>query len=83
VKAPEESPTSSKAPKEPLPAAKRMRVHRTRRRKGLRCVRILLHETEIDSLIKKGFLKPERRHDSDAVQDAIDVFICNELGGAA
>jgi hypothetical protein len=48
---------SSKAPKEPLPAAERMRVHRTRRSNGLRCVRILLHETEIDSLIEKGFLK--------------------------
>jgi hypothetical protein len=47
---------SSKAPKEPLPAAERMRVHRTRRRNGLRCVRILLHETEIDSLIEKGLL---------------------------
>ena len=74
---------SSKAPKEPLPAAERMRAHRKRRRNGLRCVRILLHETEIDSLIEKGILKQERRHDSDAVQDAIDVFICSELGGAA
>jgi hypothetical protein len=46
-------------------------------------VRILLHETEIDSLIEKGFLKRERRHHSDAVQDAIDVFICSALGGAA
>jgi hypothetical protein len=46
---------SSKAPKGPLPAAERMRVHRTRRRNGLRCVRILLHETEIDSLVEKGF----------------------------
>jgi hypothetical protein len=74
---------SSKASKEPLPAAERMRVHRTRRRNGLHCVRILLHETEIDSLIEKGFLKKERRHHSDAVQDAINVFICSELGGAA
>jgi hypothetical protein len=74
---------TSKAPKEPLPAAERMRAHRTRRRNGLRFVRILLHETEIDSLIEKGFLKQERRHDSDAVQDAIDVFICSELGDAA
>jgi hypothetical protein len=49
----------------------------------VRCVRILLHETEIDSLIEKGFLKQERRHDSDAVPDATDVFICSALGGAA
>jgi len=74
---------SSKAPKEPLPAAERMRAYRTRRRNGLRCVRILLHETEIDALIEKGFLKQERRHHSDAVQDAIDCFICSALGDAA
>jgi hypothetical protein len=74
---------SSKAPKESRPAAERMRAHRTRRRNGLRCVRILLHETEIDALIEKGFLKQERRHHPDAVQDAIDGFICSALGGAA
>jgi hypothetical protein len=73
---------SSKAPKEPLPAAERMRVHRTRRRNGFCCVRVLLHETEIDSLIEKDFLKAERRHDHDAVQDAIGGFICYALGPA-
>jgi hypothetical protein len=57
-----------------------MRVSRERRRNGLRCVRVLLHETEIDSLISKGFLKQERRHNPKAVQDAIDGFICFSLG---
>jgi len=32
-----------------------MRLHRKRRRNGLRFMRILLHETEIDALIQKGF----------------------------
>jgi hypothetical protein len=41
-------------------------------------MRILLHETEIDSLIDRGFLKGERRCDQDAVQDAIDDFICQD-----
>jgi hypothetical protein len=40
----------------------------------------LLHETEIDSLIRKGFLKQERRHNPKTVQDAIDCFICFALG---
>jgi hypothetical protein len=57
-----------------------MRVYRTRRQNGLRCVRILLHETEVDSLIEKGFLKRERRRDPKAVQDAIGGFICYALG---
>jgi hypothetical protein len=39
-----------------------MRALRTRRRDGLHGVRIFLHETEIDSLIEKGFLKKERRN---------------------
>jgi hypothetical protein len=69
---------SSKA-KEPVTAAERMRRFRTRQRNGLRSVRILLHETEIDSLIDRGFLKEERRHDRAAVQNAIDGFICRAL----
>ena len=44
---------------------------------------ILLHETEIDSLIEKGFLAPERRHDQGAVEGAINAFICSGLGPAA
>jgi hypothetical protein len=69
---------SSKA-KEPVTAAERMRRLRTRRRNGLRSVRILLHETEIDSLIGRGFLKEERRHDGDAIENAIGGFICHAL----
>ena len=73
----------SKGRRKPIIAAERMRAYRERRRNGLRCMRILLHETEIDALIEKGFLKQERRHHSDAVQDAIDCFICSALGDAA
>ena len=32
--------------------------------------------TEIDGLVETGFLKPERRHDRDAVESAINSFIC-------
>ena len=41
---------NSKGRGEPVTAAERMRAHRSRRRNGLRCVRLLLHETEIDRL---------------------------------
>jgi hypothetical protein len=56
----------AKIRRESVSPAERMSLHRRRRRNGLRCIRILLHETEIDSLIEKGFLTPERRHDQDA-----------------
>jgi hypothetical protein len=45
-------------------------------------VRVLLAEEEIDVLVAKGFLKPERRQKHTAVQDALDRFICYELGPA-
>jgi hypothetical protein len=69
---------SSKS-KEPLSAAERMRHYRKRRRNGLRSVRVLLHATEIDSLIDQGFLKEERRDDGSAIENAIGGFICHAL----
>jgi hypothetical protein len=66
--------------KKPVAAAERMRLLRTRRRSGLRCLRVTLADTEIDCLVEKGFLKPERRHVHSAIQSAIDDFICHALG---
>jgi hypothetical protein len=43
------------------PAAERMRLHRERRRYGLRCLIIELRITEIDALIRRGLLKSEMR----------------------
>jgi hypothetical protein len=70
---------SSKTRK-PVSAAERMRLLRTRRRNGLRSLRVMLHDTEIDCLVAKGYLKPERRQDHAAIQSAIDDFICHALG---
>jgi hypothetical protein len=56
----------------PVAAAERMRLLRTRRRNGLRCLRVTLTDTEIDCLVEKGFLKPERRRDHAAIQSAIN-----------
>jgi hypothetical protein len=70
---------STKA-KESVPAAERMRRLRARRRNGLRSLRVLLHDMEIDSLVDKGFLNPERRQDHAAIQSAIEGFICHALG---
>jgi len=53
------------------PAANRMRAHRDRRRKGLRCIRIELRETEVDVLIRKGLLRPDARNDLNAVVHAL------------
>ena len=61
-------------------AAERMRLHRERRRNGMRCLTIELHETEIDALIRKGLLKSETRNDPSAVNDALYAFFDAKLG---
>ena len=48
-----------------------MRLHRERRRKGLRCVIVELRETEVDALIRKGMLNADARNNSRAVRKAL------------
>ena len=68
---------SASTPKTPShSAAERMRLYRVRRSNGLRSVRVLLAETEIDSLIGKGFLRSESRHSYGALEHAVGKFIC-------
>jgi hypothetical protein len=53
------------------PAAQRMRRYRKQRRQGLRPVRILLDETDIDALIRMRLLKEGQRQDPEALQTAV------------
>jgi hypothetical protein len=53
------------------PAAQRMRLHRERRRRGLRCLMIQLRETEVDALIRGGLLEYETRNDRNAIVKAL------------
>ena len=59
--------------------AVRMARHRDRRRKGLRCVTIELHEAEIDVLIRRGRLAPDSRGDLGAVKRALYSFLDDML----
>jgi hypothetical protein len=61
------------------PAAERMRQHRERRRAGMRCLTIELRETEIDALIRKGFLKAQTRNDKSEIAEAIYAYFDREL----
>lgn len=60
-------------------AALRMRAHRERRRKGLRCFIVELRETEIDALIRGGLLDPNSRNNSDAVLEGLYHFLNRTL----
>ena len=62
---------STNAPAAPSAAAQRMRLHRERRRLGLRCLSIQLRETEVEALIHKGLLNTEMRNDPIAVVEAL------------
>ena len=62
------------------PAAKRMRRHRERRRNKLRCFRIELRETEIDWLVRTGFLEHGSRFDKVSVLKAFYIFLDRTLG---
>jgi hypothetical protein len=52
-------------------AAGRMRLHRQRRRMGLRCIVVELRETEVDELVRRGLLTEDTRNDPLALRQAL------------
>ena len=63
----------------PSVAAQRMRLYRQRRRRGERSVRILLSAHDIETLVRKGYLDAEARHDRAAIQDAVEACVMDAL----
>ena len=57
------------------PGAQRMRRYRKQRRLGLRSVRILLDQPDIDALIRLKLLKKDQRQDVDALQTAVTGLV--------
>jgi len=76
--------TDSSSPPAPStsPGAKRARLHRKRRRQGLRPVQVLLHERDIEAMIYLGHLKEEQRHDSYDLRRAVYSVVDMALDGA-
>jgi SOS response regulatory protein OraA/RecX len=69
--------------KECSPAAERMRRHRQRRTKGLRCLMVELREAEIDALIRLGLLPRDSRTEQSAVRKALYALLDRTLGRPA
>lgn len=67
----------------PTSAAERMRLHRERRRNGMRCLMIELHVTEIEALVRIGLLQVETRNDPNAIREALYGYLDQTLGRAA
>jgi hypothetical protein len=59
-----------------------MRLYRRRRRQGLQYIRIPLHVTEIDTLIRMRLLTEEQRQDAEALQAAILSIVYEALDDA-
>jgi hypothetical protein len=62
---------SKRVPVIPSAAAERMRRHRQRRREGLIHIPIDLRSSEIDGLVRLGFLSAETRNDVTAVRKGL------------
>jgi hypothetical protein len=60
-------------------AAGRMRLHRKRRREGLRYVGVLLSAREIDALVDWTYLMPDGRDNDAALQRAIGELMVYAL----
>jgi len=65
--------------KMPLSSAERMRLYRKRRRQGLQYVRVELHATDIDDLIRLGLLKGDQRENPELLQSAVQGLIYRRL----
>ncbi len=57
------------------PSAERMRLHRKRHRSGMRSVRVALHVTKIDLLIRTAYLESEHRDDRNEIQRAVELLL--------
>jgi hypothetical protein len=57
------------------PAAQRMRRYRKQQKQGLRSVRILLDETDVDAFIRLGLLKEDQRQDEEALRTAVMTLV--------
>jgi hypothetical protein len=66
----------------PSPAAERMRLHRNRRRQGMRCVQVSLHVTKIEAIIRMGYLEDRDCEDPAALETAINTFISDAVSEA-
>lgn len=67
------------APLTRSPGAQRMQRNRERRRKRLRSITVDLHETEVDVLIRRGWLAADSRCDNAAVVRALYCFFDEAL----
>jgi hypothetical protein len=60
--------------------ANRVRLHRERRRRGMRCLTIEIRDREIAALVRHGLLDGEKRDDTRAIRAAFHQYLDQTLG---
>jgi hypothetical protein len=60
--------------------ANRVRLHRERKRLGLRCLTIEIRDREINALVRHGLLDGEKRDDTRAIRAAFHQYLDQTLG---
>jgi hypothetical protein len=66
--------------KAPTSAAERMRRYRKRQRRGQRIVRLQIGPAEIEALVSRGYLGPNDREDTIAIQFGMSALVDQALG---
>ena len=61
------------------PAAKRMRLYRRRLRLKERPMTVDIGPFEVEALVKRRYLEPEKRDDWSAIQLAVRAFLSDQL----
>ena len=75
---PDQAAVENSAPR--TAPALRMRLHRDRRRSGLRCLTLQVRDREIDALVRKGLLAAETRNVVGEINAAFYRFLDLTLG---
>jgi hypothetical protein len=75
-----QSPQDAPHPVEHATSARRMRLHRARRQKGLRCLTVELRAREVEALVSKGLLPSASRGDTAAIRKALYAYLDGTLG---
>jgi hypothetical protein len=73
VSSPEEKESAHSA------SSRRIRLHRARRRQGLRCVTIPLSEPMLETLVHRGWLPRDERADRTAILRALYSYLDDSL----
>jgi hypothetical protein len=60
-----------------------MRRYRKRQRHGQRVIRVQIGRAEIEALVSRGFLGPDEREDTGAIQFGMSVLIGEALNEQA